>query len=186
MATSLPMPTPDYSLTPDQLAELSDRSLLIRFLEPVLAPLRGASDIRKKEAFDALPQKLRPLFLLRVLDGHAAGSAWEYYVWTGMLLQTPDTWAGLLAAFRELGSLELLETLADTAAVHRKRLEGKSPAPPPAASDFEREPGLRAEMEALHAAYEPAVAEAYRAAAERVRSALHQAAYPPGAGTGSE
>ncbi|SDS59214.1 hypothetical protein SAMN05444162_1815 [Paenibacillaceae bacterium GAS479] len=116
-------------MTEQQLEQLDDRQLVIKFMEPVLVPLRGASDARKVEALKALPASLRPLFLLRVLDGHAAGSAWEYYVWTGILLQSPDTWPAVLGSLRELGALELLETLADTAAVHRKRMDGLDTSP---------------------------------------------------------
>ncbi|OXM14920.1 hypothetical protein CGZ75_18840 [Paenibacillus herberti] len=131
-------------MTEQQLEQLDDRQLVVKFMEPVLLPLRGASDARKVEALKALPASLRPLFLLRVLDGHAAGSAWEYYVWTGILLQSPDTWPAVLGSLRELGALELLETLADTAAVHRKRMDGLAASASPTVNSGIRSVGVDA------------------------------------------
>lgn len=166
--------------------EMGDEQLVTACIGPLLARLRGASESDKTAAYRSLSPERQDLFMLRVLDGHARGSAWEYYAWTGLLLQSSEQWAAILAALRRIGSLELLEALADTAAVHRKRLgqdaagadaselhekaEGPSLPPPEAkASDLDNDPELAAEIAGLYELYRSLVPEAYKLAAESIR-----------------
>ncbi|ASS68084.2 MULTISPECIES: hypothetical protein [unclassified Paenibacillus] len=165
--------------------EMDDEQLVTACIGPLLARLRGASGKDKAAAYRGLSPERQDIFMLRVLDGHARGSAWEYYAWTGLLLQSPDQWAAILAALRRIGSLELLEALADTAAVHRKRIgpnapgadaselrEADGPAQPLSeakASDLDNDPGLAAEIAGLYELYRSLVPEAYKLAAESIR-----------------
>ncbi len=165
--------------------EMGDEQLVVACIGPLLAQLRGASEEDKAIAYRSLSPERQNIFMLRVLDGHARGSAWEYYAWTGLLLQSPEQWAAILAALRRIGSLELLEALADTAAVHRKRIGQNAagadaselreadgpPKPLPAAnaSDLDNDSELAAEIAGLYVLYHSLVPEAYKLAAESIR-----------------
>ncbi|MGU3472196.1 hypothetical protein ACLBWT_13750 [Paenibacillus sp. D51F] len=165
--------------------EMGDEQLVTACIGPLLAQLRGASEGDKAAAYRSLSPERQNIFMLRVLDGHARGSAWEYYAWTGLLLQSPEQWAAILAALRRIGSLELLEALADTAAVHRKRIGQNAtgaeaselceadgpPKPLPAAkaSDLDNDSELAAEIAGLYELYRSLVPEAYKLAAKSIR-----------------
>jgi hypothetical protein len=165
---------------------MNDEQLVAACIGPLLMRLRGASGADKTAAYSGLSPQRQDIFMLRVLDGHARGSAWEYYAWTGQLLQSPNQWSAILAALRRIGSLELLEALADTAAVHRKRagLEEEaldseqeqgtaaaqqSPLPDAKASDLDKDPELAAEIGGIYGQYCALISEEYELAAASIR-----------------
>ena len=153
----------------NELLELHDEQLVTACIGPLLMRLRGTSDSSKADAYGELSPARQSLFLLRVLDGHARGSDWEYYIWTGMLLQSQEKWGGHTRCHPATGSRQAAGTAGAYSRIHRKHAAAPNLPAAPAASDLERNPELAMEICELHQQYTQHVQEAYRLAAIAIR-----------------